>query len=673
MRFLNAAVAASVVAVTYLVFELWSKGAHYGSFLIEPNHRQYYDIPRTDVRPHFQLISTQVHAYIGTLTSQSFEEVEDATRTSLRHSVRPKKFYTVLKSCRNYYLNEVTVVNLFRHGSKLREHADKIPMTKLAQRMFVDEYEGLCGDVRGNLRYDIGYTAVNQTDASIVKGMFFPKRLVPCSKKSGMEDDLTMEHSLFRYGCYVKMMADEIQDNPDNRGVTYFDNEERDNWFGHRWAEALLLGPLKPWACFDGLSCFGTGGTIDHRVIKTDVHVDRHNSKVRGEDHCPTYTEWVWVVTPSGYRQQVRVGINLYKKACCDDAMRRLSVNQSIAELLDERLGEDDGTKDSKPLHKKFVPPREGGTLLDNWVYPADDDKDGHYSMYVNVLNEIGDRYGRNRAVLIEALLTIPFTPASDGWYHNMMSVLEEMEIGNEEQGLNLMECYIELANENHGSVSWGDYYRCQTSHRGKVTKRQLFQSAQNLDHILDLAECTHNTKGIVKKLASSAKKGGVHGVGQFYAQVLINIATKIGLLKNKSHLGQVAISTTTATYTRLKKLGVRSKNHAAEIVPYLCGKLEETPHVCENMVCELLRRMYGRDGTKDYFVKGHKLFVVRDDKVCTIGTGGTATEVEYIKETYNNLYNPSVYWWNASVVSFGNGPHDWDQNVISLKKRKFM
>ena len=82
---------------------------------------------------------------------------------------------------------------------------------------------------------------------------------------------------------------------------------------------------------------------------------------------------------------------------------------------------------------------------------------------------------------------------------------------------------------------------------------------------------------------------------------------------------------------------------------------------------------MYGRDGTKDYFIKGHKLFVVRDDRVCTIGTGGTAKEVEFVKETYNNLYNPSVYWWNTSVVSFGKGPHDWNQNVISLKKRKFM
>ena len=53
MKFPNALLTASVVAITYLVFELYTKGQHYGSFLIEPNQRQYYDILRTDVRPHF--------------------------------------------------------------------------------------------------------------------------------------------------------------------------------------------------------------------------------------------------------------------------------------------------------------------------------------------------------------------------------------------------------------------------------------------------------------------------------------------------------------------------------------------------------------------------------------------------------------------------------------------
>ena len=76
-------------------------------------------------------------------------------------------------------------------------------MADIAQRIFVDEYKGVGGDVRGNLRYDIGYTVVNQTDASVVKGMFFSNHLKGCSMLRGLEDDLTLEHSLFKYGCYL--------------------------------------------------------------------------------------------------------------------------------------------------------------------------------------------------------------------------------------------------------------------------------------------------------------------------------------------------------------------------------------------------------------------------------------------------------------------------------------
>ena len=134
---------------------------------------------------------------------------------------------------------------------------------------------------------------MNQTDAAVVKGMFYPKRQKSCSLSRGFKDDLTLEHSLFRYGCYVKMMAGKIQKDPGNEGsIPFFAHKKRDEWFGGRWATALMFSSLQPWTCFDGLSCFGTGQTVDHRVVKTDIHTDKHNSRKAGEDHCPTYTEW---------------------------------------------------------------------------------------------------------------------------------------------------------------------------------------------------------------------------------------------------------------------------------------------------------------------------------------------------------------------------------------------
>ena len=669
MRYLKDVLSASLVAATYLVFEQWSKdGTHYASFLIEPNHRQYYDIPRTDVRPHFQIIDRQVEGYLDTLRCKRFEEVESPSRRSLCHRLRPRKFWTCLCNDRNHFLAEVTVVNKFRSGSNIRQIADGIPLKELAQRMFVDEYNELTGDTRGNLRYDIGYTAVNQTDPSIVKGMFFPKRLTKCAESRGLQkDDITFEHSLFKCGCGVMKIAEEVNRMSGNDSP-YFQNKKRDSFFGGRWCQSLMMPDMKPWSVFDGLSCFGTGPTIDYRVIKTERHVDKHNSNVYGEEHCPTYTEWVWIVTSSGSKMQVRVGINLYKKQCCDDAMRRWEVNETIAASI-----EDDCVQRkhrSEELFRKFVPPVVRGVELADWTYDADDDKDGHYSLYVNVLNQIGDRYDRNRGILLEALLTIPLTPASDGWYHNIVSVIEAFEVG-ECVDDHLITKYIELAKEKRGSVSWGDFPRCQPSHRGKLTERQMFQSLQNLDRILYLAEETNITKGIVKKLSSSAKNGGVHGVGQFYAQVLINVATKIGLLKNKVHVQQITISESTATYKRLRNMGIRSKSHASELIPYLSGRLRLSPHKCENMVCEMLRRKYGKDGTKDYFVKGHVLYVIEGDNVMTVDTDGTSSNVQYTDALYNNRYMPKYRWWNTSELSFGRGPHEWDNKVLMLKKRK--
>ena len=52
---------------------------------------------------------------------------------------------------------------------------------------------------------------------------------------------------------------------------------------------------------------------------------------------------------------------------------------------------------------KTFRPKRQHGYELNEWTLDAD----GHHSMCVNVLNELGDKCDQNRAVLIEALLSI--------------------------------------------------------------------------------------------------------------------------------------------------------------------------------------------------------------------------------------------------------------------------
>ena len=60
-------------------------------------------------------------------------------------------------------------------------------------------------------------------------------------------------------------------------------------------------------------------------------------------------------------------------------------------------------------------------------------------------------------------------------------------------------------------------------------------------------------------------------------------------------------------------------------------------------MVCELLRRKYGRDNTKDYFVKGHELIVVENEVIFRVDSVGRKEELCYATATYNGCYISNV------------------------------
>ena len=189
-------------------------------------------------------------------------------------------------------------------------------------------------DKRGNLRHDAGYTGANQTDASVVTGMYFPRRMVGPSRRGGVCGDATMDHTLFKSGCSVMKMADCVSTNhplPKTKmaGEIFADNQ-RNSLFGGRWADDLGMGELKQWARFDATSCFGTGETSDWRIHKTERHKDDQNSKHENENHCPTFTKVVVVRYPNGVEVAVRLGINVYEKGCCSDTKRQLMVNDLI-------------------------------------------------------------------------------------------------------------------------------------------------------------------------------------------------------------------------------------------------------------------------------------------------------------------------------------------------------
>lgn len=237
-------------------------------------------------------------------------------------------------------------------------------------------------------------------------------------------------------------------------------------------------------------------------------------------------------------------------------------------------------------------------------------------------------------------------------------------------RSMNVAERYVRYMMDNFGQVSFGKFFRCQTSHRGGLTKRQLYLSFMNLDSILHWAETTDETKRVVKKMSSSVKRGGVHNIGPFYSQVIINIATKIGLLKNHVHAETVFVSHSTATYKRLKRLGVKTANHAAEVVPYLSRKLGVTSQNAENMLCEYLRRKFGNNNTKDLFIYGHLLFKLLGGKIYTIDARGAWKRAAGYPFVRGVGYDAIIKWW-LDENRIGDKWHEWDYENIDLKNKR--
>ena len=141
---------------------------------------------------------------------------------------------------------------------------------------------------------------------------------------------------MFKSGVNIMRISDRVQElgrRTRRRGNSHFaplfPNRPRDSIFGGNWAKDLGLLHLQRYARFNVLSCFGTGKTSDFRVIKSECQVDKQNARSDDERNTPTLTS----VVPVRYQWgtvYVRVGINLYKKKCCNDAWKRYRINTKI-------------------------------------------------------------------------------------------------------------------------------------------------------------------------------------------------------------------------------------------------------------------------------------------------------------------------------------------------------
>jgi len=646
------------------------KTKHHGTYIIEQSECQLYDPTDSHANRHGQLLRDQLEGEYQKLKQKGFVVAkDDAHARSLRAA--GEGFVRFLDKESDHYMHDITVVNNVHKNPDLSVIANAIPFEGFAQRMFVDDYVPLnrrkrkkTADLkRGNLRHDAGITPSLHMGKDIVQGMNFPMRMSASRKLAGIGDDPTLEHTMVKAGCAVQQAMEMVQRSRGGEGgpdlavnQAIFPDEERNRLFGPPWARELGLGlDVK----YDATSCFGTGVTSDDRVVKTDAHTDDQNDHTPGNNHSPTITRLVTVLY-EGVWTEVRVGVNIYKKKCGTDAMERYAINEKILGLVQDNSGRPTSEGgDEVPLEAKFVRPTGLSEEDKMWSLPADDNKDGMLSIYANEILRLTDGIGRNRAAMVEALVTLTLTPAPDGWFKTFRGLADFiMECQGADLDDNLFFMYVDFARALHETVAHGNCFRCQVSFGGgkPLTRDEALQTFRNLDACLRFADSSSDTAKIIKKMEAPLSKGGVRFAGPYYAHVILNIAIKVGLVRNRIHLEHVTIAPSTATYKRLvEDYGLKGKEHAKEVIPFLMARLgEKSAITVDNLVCEALRRKYGVRKW-DVFVEGHVLFEADGRGVYAVSPGGRRSLFRFLPEGFDvGVYSGVIEWWRTSEPSPG-------------------
>ncbi len=671
----------------YLVYQLRDKsGTHYCSVLVRPSKYQYYDFKDSHANAHMRILSCQLPRYHDWMSSLGFSRLDDPFEDH-----RPEKYYFIIEdTVTNCHVKEVSVVNNLHKDEHYSDLLPLIPFEWIAEQMFVGDYkanrDSASGKKRNNIRWDAGYTGVDSTDPEIVPEMNMPSRIKEIGDLDGHGDDPSREHTLFMAGCAVMACHERVVDRHADSGIEsgFLNDETRQRLFCQPWRKAMGLGEeWDPYARFEGTSAFACGDTEDFRFKKTELHVDQANAKEEGHNHSPTITALVEVTLSDGCVTEVLVGVNIYQKHAISDAMFKLYRANAIKNNLSDHLyGPRRKKRGEKALHKKFERPPNVGSTEETWTFPADDNKDGYYALFVNEILPVANSYGRNEAMMVEMLYSLIFTPCPKAWMLGFRLAAtkygEQFKGGGGEVSKNgrrrrtrgkqkkrkrdgrvlhrhFLVLFIEAMKEldpdtkkrGYGRTSWHLHRRVQHHLRKEMTYKQLHMSLRNLRRALKFACTTDNSRQVVRKMDRSLSRGGVHFVGQFWGQTILHVATKIQLVTNPIHMENAMVSTSTTTYDRLvKQYGSMSDTFVADLVPWLSRELNEKAVTIENGLCEMGRVTYGTDDKDDVFVAGHVLYECRNGRLQKKHASGRTELVPNQSCEMNNNYEVAFKWW---------------------------
>ena len=666
-------------------------------YFIQSQERQFYEMFDAHVNYHYQ---------VSTFHGEKEKIIDDLNLRPWDGLSEPP-YYLDLCRNQNHYRDDIIVVNQF--DDSLAAAHNKVPWEWLAAELAGGAVQG----GRGNALFCAGYTGQNSRDGTVLPGMNFAGLNITTKRRAGCGTDKNCEVTMLRAGASVVEAArsarkDMRKSNCEGEGwrisADIFSDASRNEKWGGRWARNALgeqaFADLHEFTGFEGCAAFVTGGLLPGSCVNyliTKRHIDKHNARVPGYDSSPTLVRILRVKIPgTDVLVWLRIGVNVYGKNVCTTGaikMTKLDKLMSVIEEAERERRADEGyiKRWEKFDRGKAFMIGDAGQVKDHpdlYFMRADSDKDVYLTLYAQQIRRMAERFRWHPGVVIEALLTISLSPSQVTWIRTMLAVEETMSIARERnyKPHNLVALYAHHACALFGGVRRGVMPRVVSSFNHELTSYVAYESCRNLCRCFtDMNGCDSGERfNYTERLKKCVRNGGVVAVSHYWSNVVIGVATMLGVVKDTRHFMEgVTLAPTTKTATKLKKeYGVgREQKHLDGVVTMVSAKMKVKRPEGENLTCEGVRESKG----KDIFRDGDLLLQLNDTGVSEWSTDGERRDFTLRIKSFDEIegedemgYRARVRWWaphnefgEFEYFRLGGGGNKSAREEVSSRKRK--
>jgi hypothetical protein len=612
---------ASFASLLWLVIEaVDEKGEHYATYFIEGNKEQYYDARDPRQHEHYHVVfDWQLKDEQEQLSRRNFDAVstdEGKIRSMWKSwhagAGNRKKYYCVLRNNNNYYLQDVVVINVFRDDPALKPALNvitKFYFREMIELMLEDPTIATTDDKRRNMRVDIGLNPRNSTDSSKVDGMNLPKRR-KLEKCKGIFGDATHEHSLFKMGRVLMQLSDiVVASNPhkddDLAKRAFVDDSHRAIMDVLKWAEQLGLTCDTDNDRHSAMSFF-LSGEVNRQLIKTEKHKDTQNCA--SNPRSPTFTQLV-MVNHGGRLIELRGGLNTYAKGGNTAIGKKLEALVEVTNDLTQHMKKTNRLLDQHhprqlSWEELCIIDKEQSVYID-WVLRT---MRGRRREIIAAYNG-GKNANWNDArkeFAMESLLSMMMTKSSSSkWVEVFERAVLKM-------------C-------NNGERILDVFGRGEEEVESLANMRKIFEEAN---------DPSSNTKSVLRSLAQTPKRGGLHNVGAAWSHRLLDAAVKLKVVHNMEHSDHcrfVAMSENLLLKRLGSKYNMQGHTHALEVIPYVRGKLSR---INSNEMCaRWLMEMVSPEGNKSGSESITFLYVIRKGQLLRAERSRHVAHYELVEE----------------------------------------